>query len=133
MAERIRDLNNLKSRLETFISQETKLLEELGAAREAGTLRHFMNWNSTSLHVATVYSYEAKRLIGFIEESREVEGGELMTEEAKFELIAEDVQRRVLNLNMRISSRNTSPSANLDEDAQRAFWIELYQAFNGGY
>lgn len=133
MFARIRTIDGLKSFLGKFASEQEELLAKMDKARADDTLRHFLRFNASSLHVLTVYTHEAARFLSFIAEEREVEGGGLMTDEAKLDIVREDAQRRLINLNVRLTSRSTSPSANQDEDAENAFWIELYQALNGGY
>lgn len=133
MFARIRTIDGLKSFLGKFASEQEELLAKMDKARADDTLRHFLRVNASYLHVLTVYTHEAARFLSFIAEEREVEGGGLMTDEAKLDIVREDAQRRLINLNVRLTSRSTSPSANQDEDAENAFWIELYQALNGGY
>jgi hypothetical protein len=133
MFARVRTIENLKSYFEKFVSEQEALLAKMDKAREDGHLRHFLSSNAAYLHVLTVYAHESERYLKFIAEEREAEGGDLMTDGAKMDIAREEAQRRVINLNMRLTSRSTSPSANQDEDAERAFWIELYQALNGGY
>jgi hypothetical protein len=133
MLERVRNITALKSYFEKFVSEQEALLAKMDKARADGHLRHFLSSNAAYLHVLTVYAHESIRYLAFLNEAREVEGGGLMTDEAKLDIVREEVQRRVLALNMRLTSRSTSPSSNQDEDAERAFWIELFQALNGGY
>lgn len=132
MFARIRTIDGLKSFLNKFVSEQEELLSKMDKAREDDTLRHFFRVNAAYLQVLTVYTHEATRFLNFIAEEREVEGG-LMTDEAKLDIVREDAQRRLMNINMRLTSRSTSPSANQDEDAENAFWLDLYQALNGGY
>ncbi len=133
MFERVRTIENLKSYLERFVSEQEALLAKMDKARADGHLRHFLSSNAAYLHVLTVYAHEAERYLKFLADEREVDGGGLMTDEAKMGIVREEAQRRVMNLNMRLTSRSTSPSANQDEDADRAFWIELFQRLNDGY
>ncbi len=132
MYARVRTLSNLKEFLEKFVAEQTSLLVKMDKAREEDTLRHFLNSNAAHLHVMTVYAHEAARYLKFFTEEHEEEGV-VMSDDRKLEIVREEVQGRVVNLNMRLTSRSTSMSANLDEDAERAFWIELFQALNGGY
>jgi hypothetical protein len=133
MFARVRTIETLKSYLEKSVSEQEELLAKMDKAREDGHLRHFLSSNATYLQALTVYAHESARFLSFIAEEREAEGGGLVTDEAKLNIVREETQRRVINLNMRLTSRSTSLSANQDEDAERAFWIELYQALNGGY
>lgn len=133
MFARIRTIDGLRSFLNKFASQQEALLAKMDKARAEGSLRHFLRVNASELQVLTVYTYEAARFLDFIAEERELEDGGLMTDETKLDLVRDDAKRRLTNLNVRLTSRSTSPSANLDEDAENAFWIELYQALNGGY
>jgi len=132
MHQRIRTIAALKSYCEKFVSEHASLLEKMDEARAEGTLRHFLRFNCAHLHVVTVYADEASRYIKFVTEECE-EDGALMSDDRKLEIVKEETHRRVNNMSMRITNRSTSISANLDEDAERAFWIELYQALEGGY
>lgn len=132
MHQRIRTIAALKSYCEKFVSEHASLLEKMDEARAEDTLRHFLKFNSADLHVMTVYADEAARYIKFVTEERE-DGEGPMSDDRKLEIVKEETHRRVSNMSMRITSRSTSISANLDEDAERAFWIELHQALEGGY
>lgn len=132
MHQRIRTLAALKSFFTKFVDEHTKVLADMDKAREKDTLRHFMSSNAAHLHVMTVYASESIRFTNFID-GEAVHDGVMLTDERKLEIVIEETQRRVNNLNMRITSRSTSISSNLDEDAERAFWIELHQALHAGY
>jgi hypothetical protein len=132
--ERIRTASKLKSILERIVAEEVETFEKLCAARAEGTLVHFMSFNSCDYHVAVVRAAKAKRYIQFIDEERDDESaGSLMTDEKKLEIITDEVRKHVLGLNTRIVGRSTSMNKNLEEDAERMFWIEMFQTLNGGY
>lgn len=133
MHQRIRTIAALKSYCEKHISDLDAVLAKMDEARAKDTLRHFLSSNSAHMQVLCVYAHESERIVKFIGEDTEEEGGAIMTPERKFEILTDEAKRRVLNLNMRLTSRSTSISSNLDEDAERAFWIDLFQALNGGY
>ncbi|NTF16836.1 hypothetical protein G6L37_00155 [Agrobacterium rubi] len=132
MHQRIRNIDSLKSFFQKFIVEHASMLEKMDEARANDTLRHFMSWNAPHLHVMTVYANESARFMKFLTEDNGHDD-DSMNDDRKFELVSEEVERRVLNLNMRITSRSSGIGANLDEDAERAFWIELYQALRAGY
>lgn len=132
MHKRVRTLADLKIRLEEVIADEAELLEAFDKKRAEGAVRNFMRWNGTALHVAAAHADEARRLLAYIDEPREVEGV-VVSDDEKFTNLTEECARQLLNMSIRLASRSSSPSANLDEDAARAFWIDLHQAFNGGY
>jgi hypothetical protein len=133
MLERLRNIKALKSLFEKFISEQEVILAKLDKALNDDILRHFLSSHGMSLQVSTVYADESRRFMRFIEEPCAADDGGTMTDEAKFEIIRGEVQRRVLGMNTRLTSRSTSQSSNNDEDAERMFWIDLFKAFNGGY
>ena len=132
MFERVTNATQLKHFLQKRVDGLAKILGELDKAREEDALRKFMSWNGSTMHVAVVHADEAARFITFLDGEAERDG-EVLSDESKFEIVKEEVQRNLINMSTRLVSRSTSASANLDEDAQRMFWIDMYQALNGGY
>lgn len=136
MHKRIKTLADLKARLEGWTSDEDKLFAEQLKAREENKLAHFMRWYGVSLHIAVVRASIARELLEFIDGTAPSAGNdaaEPLSDEEKLSRISTELTNRVVQLDLRLTSRNGSTSHNMSDDAERETWLLLFQMFNSGY
>lgn len=136
MRKRIKTVADLKEQMLVWKSDEDKLFAEQLKAREENKLAHFMRWYGVELHIAVVRASIAKELLEFIDDRAAIaakDAAEPMPDEEKLSRIAENLTNRVVQLDLRLTSRNGSTSHNMSDDAEREAWLLLFQMFNSGY
>jgi hypothetical protein len=115
----VRNYESLTAYLNKKIEERDKLLAEFDTARAEDNLSRFMHWNGTEFHGAVVHAFQAQRLLAYLDADTS------LSEELRFERVKDYVARTIGNMGLRIASRSTSLSANLEEDYHNAFFLEL--------
>jgi len=121
----IKDVTTLVKFLNTKADEKNDYLAKFDKEREADQLDHFFNSYGPDLHIALVHSREAERMLYLAVDCRA--NHVKMSENAYYDILKAHVTREITNLNTRITSRSTSMSSNLAEDAKSAFYIELFK------
>jgi len=125
----LKTIADVKEHFTGMINDLEKTLTVFDQHRAEGTLAHFMHWNGFDFHEEVVKASTARSLLANIVIYEEDNISPVM----QFDNVKAITLRKVNNMRIRISSRSTSPSANLEEDFENKFWIELNQKFNERY
>lgn len=112
---KVAEYNTLVEKQAKAMEEDAKYHKEHGVMTFAHQV-HFLSWNAVMLAEQAVAANEASRLLMQLAGMEEGAQVPAQVRTAALEHVCQT---------MRISSRSTSASSNLVEDAQRAFWTEV--------
>lgn len=117
-------LEDFVAYFEKLVREEQKLIAKLDKAREEDALSVFLRSYGVDLQIAAVHGSLARDFLRNIEKRYDAREDK----ETIYNDLIKAVDHRVRNMSLNLNS--SSISANIDQDAQNKFFLEIFRNLN---
>lgn len=127
--KRLKNIEDVMEYLTGIVKERNKTLDIFDKQRAEDQLSKFMYWNGIEFMGECFSAALAQYLIDHINGAKE----DGMSADSQYDSIESIAERRVMEMRIRIGVGSTNMAANLSNDFENKFYIELNQKLKGGY